>query len=253
MIDEYRARQRQRNAAYAEADRIFNEKRDKARQLATDNFKVFAQKLIPSFEEATSDYISALIQDELAVLDREGFIQKDIIAKYDISKSASIIDQATNNSHIDKAKALGSALREYPNNKGAFAFARDNSLYSEEVGSLEAFFKVIEDARAKTIAEEKAKAESEATAKAEAEVEAKAKAEAEARVKTAEEKRHQEEQLAIAREWYDQLSEKIRKQKEIIDQNSGWFGTAAKIRKAAQDELRSVEDQMHKEFPNGRP
>ena len=252
-IDDFRARQRQRNAAYAEADRIFHEKGKQAWQLATDSFKAFAQKLVPSFEAATSEYISALIKDELEVLDREGFIQQDIIEKYDISKSVSIIDQATKNSHIDKAKALSSALREYPNNKGAFAFARDNGLFNEDVAALEAFFKVIEDAKAKSEAEAKAKVEAEARAKAEAEAEARAKAEAAARTKAEEEKRRQEERLAAARDRYDELSTEIRKQKEIIEQNSSWFGAAAKIRKTAQEVLRSVENQRLKEFPNGRP
>ena len=252
-IDDFRTRQRQREAAYAEADQVFKEKGNQARELARTSFKEFAQNLIPSFEESISEYISAVIQDELEALDHEGFIQKEIIESYDIAKSVSIIEQATKNSHIDKAKALGSALREYPNNKGAFAFARDNGLFNEEVEDLEAFFKAIEDVRAKAEAEEKEKAKRAAEAKAKAEAEARAKAEAEAQARAAEEKKRQEERLVAARARYDELSKKIRQQEEIIAQNTGWFGAEAKARKAAQNELRSIESQRRSEFPGGRP
>ena len=270
-IDDLRTRQRQRETAYATADKVLKESGKQARQLVQGSFKAFAQKLIPSFEEAISKYISALIQDELEILDHEGFIQKEIIDNYDISKSVSIIEQAAKNNHINKKKALGSALREYPNNKGAFAFARDNGLFNNEVEALEAFFKAVEEERAKAEAEEKAKAEAEARAKAKAEAEARAKAKAEAeekakaeaeaiakakakaRAKAAEEKKRQEERLSADRARYDKLSERMKQQETIIAQNTAWFGAEAKVRKAARRELRSIESLRKNEFPNGRP
>ena len=116
-----------------------------------------------------------------------------------------------------------------------------------------------EEAKKRAEAETKAKAEAEALTKAEAEArakaesEARAKAEAEARAKAAEEEKIRAEKLALAQAKYDQLLSEIKKQKEIIDQNRGWFGSPAKIRKAAQEQLRILESQMSKEFPNGKP
>ena len=40
---------------------------------------------------------------------------------------------------------------------------------------------------------------------------------------------------------------------QIIKENKGWFGAAAKARKAAQVRLEALQARMAKDFPAGRP
>ena len=62
-----------------------------------------------------------------------------------------------------------------------------------------------------------------------------------------------EEKKATDLKRYYELVDSINKQKQIISHNNSWFGSAAKIRKQAQEELHILENQMKKEFPSGRP
>lgn len=183
----------------------------------------------------------------------------------DDEKYLSVIKKALNkeNSRVKKEEQAAEAARAEAEAK---AKAEEEAKRRAEAeakakAEAEALAKAEAEARAKAEAEARAKAEAEARAKAEAEArereraeaEAKAKAEAEARAKAAEEEKIRAEKLALAQAKYDQLLCEIKKQKEIIDQNRGWFGSPAKIRKAAQEQLRILESQMSKEFPNGKP
>lgn len=71
------------------------------------------------------------------------------------------------------------------------------------------------------------------------------------RQKAAEQKRLAE--LEARRLRYSQLMDQIYEQNQIINQNSGWFGSKARIRKEAQVKLAELESMVEKEFPNGRP
>lgn len=77
--------------------------------------------------------------------------------------------------------------------------------------------------------------------------------EEEERKRREEEERRRQERLEAARKEYDQLKEDINLQLKIISENKGWFGTAAKIRKAAQERLNMLQARLEKDFPAGRP
>lgn len=66
------------------------------------------------------------------------------------------------------------------------------------------------------------------------------------------EKLHQQ-QLAAQRRRYAEIMEAISCQMQIISQNKGWFGTQAQLRKAAQEQLKCLQEQLTKEFPDGKP
>ena len=59
--------------------------------------------------------------------------------------------------------------------------------------------------------------------------------------------------LAEKRNRYDQLIKQVADQNRIISENRGWFGAQAKARKAAQSQLATLQAQLSREFPNGRP
>ena len=63
----------------------------------------------------------------------------------------------------------------------------------------------------------------------------------------------QERQLAEQRARYDQLCKAISLQLNTIALNQGWFGTSKKLRKEAQSQLATLQTQLAKDFPNGRP
>ena len=52
---------------------------------------------------------------------------------------------------------------------------------------------------------------------------------------------------------YDNISNDIVLQLQIISENKGIFGTKAKVRKAAQAQLEILQKQLKSEFPKGRP
>ena len=104
---------------------------------------------------------------------------------------------------------------------------------------------------------EKQREEVEAKIRAETEIRMKAEAERiareEAEVRAKAEEIQRIEKVTYERAKYDELCSRIEHQKEIIAQNKGWFGTPAKLRKAAQEELHYLERKMQEEFPNGEP
>ena len=92
-------------------------------------------------------------------------------------------------------------------------------------------------------------------ARQEAEAERKRKEEeAERKRKAVEEaERQRQAELVAKRTRYDEISNAINLQMQIIAQNKGWFGAQAKARKAAQEQLTTLQAQLAKEFPNGKP
>ena len=78
--------------------------------------------------------------------------------------------------------------------------------------------------------------------------------EAERKRKAVEEaERQRQAELVAKRARYDEISNAINLQMQIIAQNKGWFGAQAKARKAAQEHLATLQAQLAKEFPKGKP
>lgn len=60
-------------------------------------------------------------------------------------------------------------------------------------------------------------------------------------------------ELAARRARFDEISSAITAQMQIVAQNKGWFGSQAKARKAAKEQVDILQQQLAREFPNGRP
>jgi len=63
----------------------------------------------------------------------------------------------------------------------------------------------------------------------------------------------EENPTELLRARYDELATQKEEQQALIAANKGWFGEAAKRRKAAQALLEALEHTISTEFPNGRP
>ena len=118
--------------------------------------------------------------------------------------------------------------------------------------------KAEEERRLREKAERKAR-EEEAARKAEEErrlqEELRAKEEEERHLREEAEQRRREAELRLAEEQatYDELQADIKLQKRIIDENRSWFGSKARVRKAAQEALESLLQTLSEKYPNGRP
>jgi hypothetical protein len=75
----------------------------------------------------------------------------------------------------------------------------------------------------------------------------------EGRRREAEAEQKRQAELAVKRAHYDELQKNISEQEQIISENRGWFGAQAKARKTAKEQLASLQAQLNREFPNGRP
>ena len=128
-------------------------------------------------------------------------------------------------------------------------------LTPEEKAQQEAERKRLEEERLRREAEEaERKHQEEERLRREAEeAERKHQEEERLRREAEEAERKRQEALAERRNHYDELSNAISHQAEIIAHNKGWFGTQAKARKNAQEQLAILQAQLLREFPNGKP
>ena len=110
----------------------------------------------------------------------------------------------------------------------------------------EAQFRALQRARQEAEAERKRMEEEAERKRKEEEAERKRKAVEEA-------ERQRQAELVAKRARYDEISNAINLQMQIIAQNKGWFGAQAKARKAAQEHLATLQAQLAKEFPKGKP
>ena len=162
-----------------------------------------------------------------------------------------------------EAKAVEDRLKAEAEAKEAAEKARAEE-EARQRAEEEARQRAEEEARQR--AEEEARQRAEEEARQRAEEEARQRAEEEARQKAEEEARQRAEEARIKAEEarkmtiheerlakYEELLKNIRQQKTIIEQNRGWFGNSAKVRKAAQEKLRSLEKLIQDEFPEGKP
>ena len=63
----------------------------------------------------------------------------------------------------------------------------------------------------------------------------------------------EEDPSEVLRARYDELMAQKEEQQAVINASKGWFGEAAKRRKAAQAVLEELEQTISREFPEGRP
>ena len=138
-IDDFRERQRQRRAAYAEADIKLQQYASKTNNLANQQFAALMKDTaIPTFLATITECCEALRTAELDTLRGEGILLGNEPELDDIAKSAKIIESALSDTSRDKEYSIALALKKCPFNKGAYSLAAGNGLVSDELFALAA-------------------------------------------------------------------------------------------------------------------
>ena len=120
-IDDFAERQRQREKAYAEADRKYDQyKRDQRNQcdkLIADVMK----QMMPTLRQLSDLFIEKLLEAEIDLLTDAGIIEKDAIKGLDIQKSAQLI-QSVIDKQDDNTFTAVLAIKKYPCNVAALKY-----------------------------------------------------------------------------------------------------------------------------------
>ena len=136
-IDDFRERQRQRKAAYAEADRKLQQYASQTNSFANQQFaKLMKETAIPAFLSAISECCDALQKAELDTLKNEDLLVGTEPDIDDIVKSSKIIESALSDSSRDKEYSVALALKKCPLNKGAYSIAANNGLATDTLLAL---------------------------------------------------------------------------------------------------------------------
>lgn len=136
-IDDFRERQRQRKAAYAEADRKLQQYASQTNSFANQQFaKLMKETAIPVFLSAISECCDALQKTELDTLKNEDLLVGTEPDIDDIVKSSKIIESALSDSSRDKEYSVALALKKCPFNKGAYSIAANNGLVTDTLLAL---------------------------------------------------------------------------------------------------------------------
>ena len=136
-IDDFRERQRQRKAAYAEADRKLQQYASQTNSFANQQFaKLMKETAIPVFLSAISECCDALQKAELDTLKNEDLLVGTEPDIDDIVKSSKIIESSLSDSSRDKEYSVALALKKCPFNKGAYSIAANNGLVTDTLLAL---------------------------------------------------------------------------------------------------------------------
>ena len=130
-IDDFRERQRQREEAYNQAKQQYSTYASQAdAEINAAYNRFYSNTAKPALRTGTDALIDALCGAELRFLKEYGLLEEITEGTYDAKKSAEIINRAYN---MDKEYAVGLALKMYPLNAEALAFAGRNDLATEEL------------------------------------------------------------------------------------------------------------------------
>lgn len=142
-VDEYRARQKQRGAAYAEAQRQYDHETQQTNVTIAENYKKILQENIrPAIRTITDAYISVLCAAELTFLINHGLMENIDISMFDENKSSEIIRRANN---MDTEYAIGLALKTYPLNLEALVLAGKQNIATDRLVDYIEFMQITDE------------------------------------------------------------------------------------------------------------
>ncbi len=134
-IDDFAERQRQRKAAYAEADRKLDQyKRDQQNQcdkLIADAMK----QIMPTLRQLSDLIIEKLLEAEIDLLIDAGLIEENATKGIDIQKSAQLIHSVIDKRDDNTFTAV-LAIKKYPCNVAALTYVHEHNLSCTELKDL---------------------------------------------------------------------------------------------------------------------
>jgi len=137
-VDDYRARQRQRKEAYAQAEEKAEIYRANAMSEAEKAYTSMLQKIQPSLRQGTDMFMDALCEAEIQKLTEEGFIDAASVQSIDIAKSTELVNSILD-TQGDNSFVIGLAIKKYPCNMAAYVYAYENGYQCDDLEKLVAF------------------------------------------------------------------------------------------------------------------
>ncbi len=134
-VDDYRERERQRQDAYEYAEKKATEFKEMHTKNGNDLYSALIAVAAPALHTATDMFLDALCQAENEQLIRAGLIDEEAINNIDIAKSNQLLDSIVAQSG-DQTFTLALALKKYPCNISAFAYALQKDYVSNELQEL---------------------------------------------------------------------------------------------------------------------
>ena len=139
-IDDFRERQRQRAAAYAEADVKLKQYIAQTQDSTNQQFASFMKETaIPTFLSNIEEYYDALRDAEINVLKQNHVLVGNIPTFDDISKSSQIIKAALSEPNSDNEYAIALSLKKCPFNKSSFMMAAKAEVATDSLLSLASY------------------------------------------------------------------------------------------------------------------
>lgn len=143
-IDDFRERQNQRRAAYAEASQEYKTLATRAYDEVNKAYKNTLQNIFkPALHTATNNLLDALRDVEIQMLKDYDLLEDIAEGTYDEAKANAIINRSYS---ADKEYAVGLALKTFPLCQSALSFAGKNHLATDELLEYISFMKINDEA-----------------------------------------------------------------------------------------------------------
>lgn len=124
-IDDYRTKQRQRKAAYEEAERKSKEFNQQHIDQGDRLYSEFITQALPYLHQGTDRFVDALCKAEIDQLIKAGMIDGDSLESIDIQKSNQLLSSIADD-NADNSFTIALALKKYPCNIAAFVYAKEH-------------------------------------------------------------------------------------------------------------------------------
>ena len=137
-IDDFNERQRQRQKAYAEAEKKAAEFRKQHTSQGNQIYSEFISKALPFLNQGTDLFIDALCVAENDFLVKAGLIDAAFIDTIDPAKSSQIMNSIADKKD-DNTFAVALALKKYPCNIAALVYAKEHGYKCQGLTDLVSF------------------------------------------------------------------------------------------------------------------
>lgn len=140
-IDDYREKQKQRKAAYAEAQQEANRYLNSQTREGDRLFADFLAKVQPHLRQACDAYMEGLRQAEVALLLKNNILTSDPEEDYDIKKSVQIMQKVFEREG-DNRFSIALALKKYPCNVAALIYAVEHDYTCPDLTAMMDYLKL---------------------------------------------------------------------------------------------------------------
>ncbi len=135
-IDDYRARQEQRESARKEMLQKNSAFLKWSQNELNKEYGALLDQKVPLLKKAIKDFTDKLFSVEISELGQNGFLNEDEIKGIDIAKSEEMLAKARKGKETERNFLVAKSLQFYPCNKKTLEYAVESGLADDEIESL---------------------------------------------------------------------------------------------------------------------